>query len=328
MRTGRTLRVAVVGVGHHGRHHARICAGLPGASLVAVCDQDPGRAAEAARGTGARAVTRLGDLPADLDAATIAVPAAGHFAAARFFLARGIPVLVEKPVTGSFARAARLADIARRNGTFFFPGFIERFNPAFVAFRKEAARIRSAETVRESPFPFRSLDLGAVMDVMVHDLDLVLSLLPARVVSVEAAGRKSLTAREDAARAFLRFADGAWADLSASRIEAETRRATRFSARDACWTVDYRERTVRSLRKIRSLPAGPVPERSRTMGRFFRSGEDRPSGPEPLEAEIRAFLACVRGARDPAHPTMESTLRVLAVAGRIVRRIWSARGTP
>lgn len=325
MRKGGTLRVAVVGVGHHGRHHARIYAGLSGVALAAVCDADPARAGAVARDVSTRGVMRLADLPPDLDAASIAVPAEDHFATARFFLSRGIPVLLEKPVTGSHARALRLVRIARRGKTFFFPGFIERFNPAFLAFRKRSGRIRSAEAVRESPFPFRSLDLGVVMDVMIHDLDLVLSLLPGRIVAVEAAGEKVLTEREDRARAFLRFADGAWADISASRVEPGTLRATRFSADGCRWTVDYRDRTVGAFRTVRALPAGTVPERLRAMDRFFRGDAGRSEGPEPLRREIEAFLSRVRGARDPAHPTMRSALRVLAVAERILRRVHSGR---
>lgn len=315
----------MVGVGHHGRHHARILAGLRGARLVAVCDADSVRLDEACRATGARGAARLADLPADLDAVSVAVPAARHHAAARFFLARGIPVLLEKPATGSFALAADLARTARRAGTFFFPGFIERFNPAFAHFRSRAGRIVRAEAVRESPFPFRSLDLDVVMDVMIHDLDLVLSLFPAPVTSVEASGLRVLSGSADVARAALRFADGSSATLAASRVEPETLRAARFFEADRRWRVDFRERTVAETRTVRTLPRGAVPPAQRTMERFFRRREHRPAGPEPLRAEIQAFLARVGGTRDPAHPTMEAALRVLSVAERIARRI-RARG--
>lgn len=311
----------MVGVGHHGRHHARILAGLPGARLVAVCDADTARLDEACRATGARGASRLSELPADLDAACVAVPAAGHHAAACFFLSRGIPVLLEKPATGSLALAADLARTARRAGTFFFPGFIERFNPAFAHFRGRAGRLARAEAVRESPFPFRSLDLDVVMDVMIHDLDLILSLFPSPVASVEASGLRVLSGSADVARAALRFADGSSATLAASRVEPETLRRALFFEADRRWRVDYRERTVTETRTVRALPRGGVPAAHRSMDRFFRSRARRPAGPEPLRAELQAFLARVAGARDPAHPTMESTLRVLSVAERIARRI-------
>ncbi len=324
-----SLRVAVVGVGHHGRHHARIYGALPGVCLAAVCDTNAGRARDVAEGFGAQAVGRLSDLPADLDAVSVAVPAASHEETAQFFLARGVAVLLEKPVTGSAAAVRRLARVAARSGAVLVPGFIERFNPAFQAIRPRRDRSLYVETVRASPFPFRSLDLGVVMDVMIHDLDLVLSLCPAAVRSVDAVGARVIADQEDVASVRLRFADGAVASLSASRAAAGTTRRIRIFSPGVYRAADLKERRVRFARRLRA----PRPEELASpgaakegVGRFLRFEERVAHGPEPLKAELAAFLAHVRGKTAGPSPTLEDAVRVLSVAERICRQI--RRGAP
>lgn len=331
--TGAPLRVAVVGAGRHGGLHARILSSSPGARLVAVCDIDPTAAAAAARPAGAAACARLADLPPDLDAASVAVPAAAHAETASALLSRGVAVLLEKPATGCAADWEALADLARRKGVVLAAGFVERFNPVYTALRADVTGggVRDADAVRVSPFPFRSCDVGAVLDIMIHDLDLVLSLVPAAPVSVEAVAVRVLTRHEDDVRARVAFADGATAAFLASRVAADAMRRTRLLCDGAWHEVDYRGRLWRAGR-WGAPPDDPAALSPQTLERHLRVSERSFAAGEPLRDEIEDFLARVRGGgAAPQAATVDDTLRTLRLAERILARLAEgglSRGAP
>ena len=321
-----SFKVAVVGVGHLGRHHARLWARQPGVELVAVVDRDKGRAKEVAEPLGAKAFTDLKDLPEGIQAASVAVPTEAHLKTASLLLERGIPVLVEKPMTPTAADAEALVALARRKGLHLQPGFVERFNPAIRAASGILGKPRFIEAVRVAPLKFRSLDIGVVMDLMIHDLDIVLWLAGSEVTRIEALGVNVLTNAEDVANARLHFANGCVADLTASRVSQKTVREIRVFQEDAYLSIDYGEKRVKVCRKKGDPPRNPLllagllaaagGDPKALMAKYLEIQDLPIQEEEPLEAEIRAFLATVRDGEPPV-VTGQAALEALRVAERI-----------
>jgi predicted dehydrogenase len=283
------LRVAVVGVGHLGRHHARILSTLEGAQLVAVVDTAPERAAEVAGATGARALTDFRELLGEVDAVTIAVPTGLHRDVALPFLDRGIAVLVEKPMARSLEEADELVAAARASGATLGVGHTERYNPAVAAVLPLVTSPRFIEVHRLGVFPDRSLDIDVVFDLMIHDLDIILALVGSDVESIEAVGVPVLTSRFDIANARLRFASGCIANVTASRISRERVRKIRFFQPDAYISIDYAAQEVEGWRLVPrdgerpSIQGGPLPvERD-----------------EPLRRELADFVSAARARTAP-----------------------------
>src|SRR5262245_26882888 len=212
------LRVAVVGVGHLGKEHARILAGFPDVELVGVVDTNADQAQAIARQHGTRAFTAVWPLLPLVDAAVIAVPTCHHHATALPFLERSIPLLIEKPITTTLADAQELVALAQRNSTILQVGHIERFNPAFEALVQRPMQPKYIECERLGRFAGRSTDIGAVLDIMIHDIDLLLALVQAPVTAVHAIGAAVLGGHEDMVNARLTFANGCVANVTASRL--------------------------------------------------------------------------------------------------------------
>jgi predicted dehydrogenase len=301
------VRVGVIGVGALGRHHARILGDTAGAVLTAVVDVDPGRAADIAAQHGA--ATHLTDAAAligAVDAVTIASPTEAHHALAVMLLDAGIHVLVEKPMTTTLEQADDLIARASSRGLVLAVGHTERFNPAVDEARAFLTRPRFIEVHRLGTFPDRSLDIDVVFDLMIHDLDVLLSVVDEDVVGVEAVGVPVLTGRVDIANARLKFAGGCIANVTASRISRERVRKVRFIEPAAYVSVDYasRELEVWRLRKVDggrpAIEGGPVavPEA------------------EPLRRELEDFVAAVREGRAPRVDGVQGR-RALALAQRI-----------
>jgi predicted dehydrogenase len=301
-------RVGVIGVGHLGRHHARLLAAMDEVELVGVVDIVAERAAAIAAEYGTRACA-AGDLLGVVDAVSVAVPTAAHEAVARPFLERGVAVLVEKPMADSLASADRLLAAATAGGARLAVGHTERFNPALAAARPYITRHRFVEVHRLGTFPERSLDIDVVFDLMIHDLDLLLDLVGAEVVSVEAVGVNVLTPRLDIANARLRFASGCIANLTASRISRDRVRKARFFAGEAYVGVDFAAQEAEVYRLDRS---GPAP---RVVG-----GSVPIESAEPLGRELEDFVAAVRGRRAAAVPGAAGR-DALALATRIADQI-------
>ncbi len=307
------LRVAVIGVGHLGRHHARILASLPGATLVGVVDVNPTRAHEVAAQHGTRAFTDPRDVLDLVDAVSIAVPTESHLQVARPFLERGIAALVEKPITRSVSEADALLAAARATGAVLGAGHTERYNPAVQAALLLVTTPKFVEVHRLGVFSERSLDVDVVFDLMIHDLDVVSALVRSPVASVEAVGVPVLTPRVDIANARLRFESGCIANITASRISRDRVRKIRFFQPDAYISIDYASKEVEAYRLARRDGQRPAIE-----GGKLRVPQD-----EPLALELADFIAAARDKRAPM-VTGEDGRRAVILAEQIAGKIEEA----
>jgi predicted dehydrogenase len=309
---GSDLRVAVIGVGHLGRHHARILSALADATLVGVVDKIPERAAEIAAASGTSALTASRDLLGQVDAVTIAVPTEIHREVAMPFLERGIGVLVEKPMARSLAEADEMIAAARASGAILAVGHTERYNPAVATVMPLVTSPRFIEVHRLGVFPDRSLDIDVVFDLMIHDLDVILSLVRSDVVSVEAVGVPVLTPKYDIANARLRFDSGCIANVTASRISKDRVRKIRFFQPDAYLSIDYAAQEVEGWRLVKQdgarprIEGGPIPVQR----------------DEPLRVELADF---VRAVRERSAPRVDGAAgrRALELATQIAEKIES-----
>ena len=300
----------MIGVGHLGRHHARILSTLPGVRLVAVVDTNRARAEEVARTAGTRAAFDACELASAVDAVTIAVPTELHHDIALPFLEAGIPALVEKPMARSLAEADAMIAVAARSGAALAVGHTERFNPAVEAARPLLVDPRFIEVHRLGTFPERSLDIDVVFDLMIHDLDVVLSLVRADVESIEAVGVPVLTGRVDIANARVKFANGCIANLTASRISRDRVRKIRFFQPAAYLSIDYASQKIEMWRLVAGN--GRMPS--------IDGGEVPVTGDEPLKRELEDFVAAVVSKRPPVVDGAQGR-RALALASQIVERM-------
>lgn len=330
------LDVGVVGVGHLGGFHARIWAQHPGARLVCVADADPGRARALAAELSCEAVDPSELVERGLRAVSVAVPTVAHAEVAVPLLERGIACLVEKPLAKDLADADRILAAARRGGAALSVGHVERFQPGVRQVRALGLRPRFIECHRLSTFSFRSLDVGVVHDLMIHDLDLVLALMgDAKVESLDASGGKILTDAEDMASAHLVFSDGARANVTASRVSLSPMRRFRMFSPSSYVSLDFTKNYGLMVRKgpgweagrekLRTLDArelGELAKRSDFVtGDMLEVSELELAGQErPLQAELDSFLCSVRDGTPP-EVGGEDGRRALELAERIATEI-------
>lgn len=330
------LRMAVIGAGRMGGFHARVISESPGAELVAVVDRDEARAREVADRHGAQASSAdAGPWSEGLDAAVVATPTEAHVAVAGPLLERGIHCLVEKPLAATPQEATELVEAAGRGGATLQVGHTERFNPAFMALARYDLTPRFVEAERISPCRFRSMDVGVVMDLMIHDIDLVLSLVRSDVVSVDAVGVNIIAATEDMANVRVRFANGCVADFATSRAALKVERRIRIFADQAYVGVDFGAKqgmVIRPTERLLSLRRDAM-----AKGAFDPSVVGDAAFEEMLDVEqmqindhdaltqqLAAFLASV-GDGHPVVVTGQDGQKAVELADRIVRAI---RGTP
>lgn len=305
------LRVAVIGVGHLGQHHARIWAEMRGVRLAGVADIDAARAGEIAARYGVEAITDPNALLGRVEVVSVATPTESHADIAGPLLEAGVAVLVEKPIAPSLQEADRLVGAARRSGALLGVGHTERFNPAVEALKRRCRRPRFIECHRLGSFAPRSLDIDVVLDLMIHDIDITLDLVGGTVASIEAIGVEALTRRVDIANARIAFDNGCVANLTASRISATRTRKIRVFERDSYLSCDCAERSLQHYR----LEQGSPGERPKIVRDRVEVDPD-----EPLKRELAAFAAAARG--EKAFPVAgEAGRAALEVALTIVRRI-------
>jgi predicted dehydrogenase len=321
------LRLAVIGVGHLGQHHARILAGLPGVRLVGVADANFDQAQAVARRHQAQAFSSFWPLLDLVDAAVIAVPTSLHHAVARAFLERGIPLLIEKPLTASLAEADELIELANRQQTTLQVGHIERFNPAYEELLRRPMQPRYIECLRAGPYTGRSTDIGAVLDIMIHDLDLVLNLVGAPCRHVEALGVSVMGGHEDLAHARLTFANGCLANLTASRVNPQQARTMRVWSPEGFAALDFAARTLTLAQPSPALRLHGLPATARAtlkddlFTRHFPMREvSCATGSDQLTCELEDFVAAVRLGRPP-RVTGQAGRDALAVADAILHSI-------
>ncbi len=308
--TNGTLRAGVVGVGHLGRHHARILGSTEGITLTAIVDTNQPRARELAGQFGGEALDDVSQLVGRVDLVSIAAPTEVHREIATFLLDRGIPVLVEKPLARSVEEADAIIASAERAGLTLAVGHTERFNPAVAAASPFVKDPRFIEVHRLGTFPERSLDIDVVFDLMIHDLDLVLAFADSEVESLEAVGVPVLTGRVDIANARIRFASGCVANLTASRISRDRTRKIRFFQRDAYISIDCGAKEAEMYRL--ALVPGQRPA--------IQGGRLDVQDAEPLRSELEDFVAAVRDRRAP-RVTGRDGRRAVELAQRITARM-------
>ena len=299
------IRVAVVGAGHLGSIHARIYSQLQEAQLVAVCDRLPERAQAVAGPLHCRPISDFRDLLGQVDAVSVAVPTQAHFEVAKEFLAHGVHALVEKPLTSTLPEADRLLVLARKTKTVLQVGHVERFNAALRRVQDTLKNPRFIEVHRLAPFQPRGTEVGVVLDLMIHDIDLLLWLVRSPVRRVEAVGVRVLTPFEDIANARVTFRNGAVANLTASRISKEAMRKFRIFQPDGYVSMDFLGLGVDLFRHH----AGQIQHEHLTL-----------TGEEPLKAELSGFLDAIRH-RTPPPVSGREARDALAMALKITALI-------
>ena len=331
------IKVAVLGTGSLGKEHARIYAELARAGLVeltGVYDAVPETAQKIAVKTGVRAFGSLAEAAAASDALSVVTPTTTHYEIARVLLAQGKHLLIEKPMTDKSAQAEELVQLAQQHNCVLQVGHVERFNPVFTYLQTVATEPRFIETHRLSPYPARSTDIGVVLDLMIHDLDVVLAFVKSPVVSVDGVGIPVLSESEDIANARLKFANGCVANLTASRISPERMRKIRvFSGGPSTSYVslDYRaqegyiyriardgEEESSLLRKLLSAKDSTIVSEFGGK-RIVREPVPIEKG-EPLKLELQSFVQCVRAKQTPL-VSGESAKQALDLAFEITRQV-------
>jgi len=302
----RTLRAAVIGVGYLGRYHAEKYATCQGVQLAGVADTNEARAREIAARHGCRAVRDYRELLPAVDLVSVAVPTDAHYAVASACLAAGLHVLVEKPIARTLEEADALVALAGARGSRLAVGHLERFNPAFAALRAMLPEPLYVESERLSTFKERGANVDVVADLMIHDIDLVLSMVRAEIVSVSACGCKALTDSVDLASVRIEFANGAVADLSASRVSQTPVRKLRAFSSDRYVSADLQNTRLRVVRRAES---GEVVQDERVF-----------PDADALRGVVESFVAAVRENRAPAVSGTDGR-RALALAIEVRRLI-------
>lgn len=325
------LRVGVVGVGHLGQHHARILAGIDGVELVGIADARPEQAKIVAERVGTRAVDDYRELIGIVEAVSVAVPTALHREVAGAFLSKGIATMVEKPLAASLVEADELVALARDRSALLQVGHIERFNPALSALDGMGMRPKYIHAERLSTYTFRSTDIGVVLDLMIHDIDLLLSLVTAPVKSVAAVGVSVFGGHEDIANARIEFEDGCVADLTASRASFQATRKMRLYGTEGYASLDFATKQGTLIRPSDGLRRGeidldgvdmtqPTAIKERIFGKILRVDQVQMAGREPLALELEDFVDAVRGKHQP-RVSGEDALRAMKLADQILKSL-------
>jgi predicted dehydrogenase len=325
----RRIRIGIVGVGHLGQAHARILAHHPDAELIGVVDTNSDRADEVARQFHTHVFDHHLDLAEHVEAVCVVTPTVFHYPIAADLLRRGLAVLVEKPLALDLAESEELAALSRRYGALLQVGHIERFNPAYEDLKRYPMRPKYVEVERHGMFTGRSTDIGAVLDLMIHDLDLLIDLIGEPVVEVQALGMTVFGKHEDMASARLRFAGGCVAHLTASRMSPQPKRKMRIWSAEGYAGLDFCDKRLTLVQpspRLRTygLDARGLPPQERValaQQVFKRHLQTReytyPTVPDQLTRELTAFLDCVRTGTEP-RVTGEAARDAIALAERVL----------
>ncbi len=300
------VKVGVIGVGHLGKIHAQIYQQLPKAELVAISEINPHRLKKISSQLNVPGCIDYKELFGRIEAASVVAPTSAHYKIAQDLLNQGISVLIEKPFTTNLAQADKLIRLARRKKLVLQVGHIERFNSAVIAAKKSIQNPRFIECHRLSPFPNRGLDVGVILDLMIHDIDIILGLVKSKIIKIDAVGVNVLTPFEDIASARLEFANGCICNLTSSRVSEETMRKIRIFFKNTYISLDYKNEQ------------GFVFQRKK--GGIFK--KSLPIEKEPsLMKELASFLDCVAKHKKPI-VSGEIARQALAIALEIKRKIW------
>ncbi|MRR16105.1 MAG: Gfo/Idh/MocA family oxidoreductase [Deltaproteobacteria bacterium] len=311
------IRVGVVGIGHLGGYHLQKYAKIDGCKITAVSDTQVERAKKAAEVYGCEAFTDHRDLLDKVDAVSIAVPTGYHHAVARDFLAAGIDVLIEKPLCATVQEADDLLALAKKKNLVFQVGFVERFNPAVMALEKVITRPVFIEVHRLHPFFERGTDVDVILDLMIHDLDIILKFVHSPLTNVEAVGVPVLSDKIDISNVRLTFACGCIANVTASRISVKTMQKLRFFGPEGYHAVDTRKREILSLSKVAGADG-----KQQIIQNAIDIGDH-----DPLEEEVRSFIRCVEERSTPV-VSGEEGRKSLALAEEILKKMKTHEDIP
>ena len=303
-----TIRAGVVGPGSIGINHARIYSELEGCTLTALYDANKSNAERVAAKYGGKVCTTLEEFASLVDVASVATPTESHHEVGTYLLKQGKHLLIEKPIATNTAQALDLAATAAASNCILQVGHIERFNPGLEALEQQLANPRFLEVTRLSPYPNRSMDIGVVLDVMIHDLEILLHLVRSPVISVDAVGIAVLSKGEDIANVRIRFENGCVANLTASRISRDKVRKIRIFQEDAYLSLNYQKQNGYILR----LKSGTI---KRERVKVIKG--------EPLQRELAAFVTCAREGLQP-RVTGQEAAAALDLAIRITKQIEEA----
>lgn len=278
------IRAGVVGTGHMGMNHVRVYSELPDCHLTAIHDANPAAASTASKKFRVPTTTTLEEFANAVDAATLCTPTVTHFEIGKFLLERGKHLLIEKPIAENATDAHELSRIAEANGCVLQVGHIERFNPTLTALEAQLKNPRFLEVTRLSPYPDRSTDIGVVLDLMIHDIEIILHLVRSPIVSMDPVGISVLSKGEDIANVRFRFENGCVANVTASRISMDKLRKIRVFQEDAYLSLDYQKQDGVILR----LKDGKITRDKVTVEKG-----------EPLRNQLTSFLDCARTGRQP-----------------------------
>lgn len=329
------IPVAVIGAGRLGRHHARWYAEMDETELVGVVDTDADVGRQVARRHGAVYAPSAAELPPNIVAASVVTPTQQHHAVTTQLLSAGVHCLVEKPLAATVEQAREMIRLAREKNLVLQVGHIERFNPALVAALTRRSDPRFIECRRIAPFSFRSHDVSVVLDLMIHDIDLILHLVRSPVVDVAASGVAVLTDSEDIANARLVFASGCVADVTASRVALKAERKLRVFQRDSYLSIDLLNKNVTYYTKSEKLAAGKIDvsnldldqigdPQAFVLEHLIRREQLPIVETNALRDEQQQFIACVQSGRDP-DVTGEDGLHAMEVAERVHAAVRTSR---
>jgi len=308
-------KVAVVGVGSLGQHHARVYSEMENVTLVAVVDTEQARAAEMAQKFNCAAYTELKALYGEIDAASVVVPTCAHHQVSKALLEQGIHVLLEKPITSTLEEADDLIATSKMSGAVLQVGHIEQFNTGVILLRKHLSNPRFVECHRVSPFVGRGTDVHVILDLMIHDIDIILSLVPAELTEIRASGIAVLTEMIDIANVRLAFANGCVANITASRISFDKLRKIRIFQPEAYFSLDYAQQKMLICR--RSIDADGNPK---ITPELISTDKE-----EPLKGELASFISSIQTGNLPK-VSGEDGRRALDVALQIVDLIQNEPG--
>lgn len=302
------VKVGVVGVGHLGQHHARIYSQMAGAELVGIVDVDEERARKISQEQRTVPYRDYSQILDKVEAVSIAVPTFSHYEVARGFLEKKVHVLIEKPITPTIGEAEELFRLARQNNLILQVGHIERFNAAIRELEKRVANPRFIESHRLGPFKERATDVGVVLDLMIHDIDIILTLVKSKISRLDASGTPVLSRKEDIANARLKFENGCVANITASRLTREEMRRIRVFQKDAYISLDFPKQELVIYRKVTRPRKEIIVEKPK-----IAKGE-------PLKKELESFVECIREGKKPL-VSEEEVKKALGIVTRILGEI-------
>jgi predicted dehydrogenase len=304
------LKIAVIGAGHLGKEHARIYSEIPEVNLVGIVDINKDTGEAVARRCNTKYYSSFKEILNKVNAASVVVPTRFHYEITRELLKNGIHVLVEKPMTGTVSEAEDLIKLSKETSTILQPGYIERFNPAIEAIQKLDVSLKFIECHRLSPFTFRSADIGVVLDLMIHDIDIILYLSKSKVKKIDAVGVSVISDKEDIANARIQFENGCVANITASRVSFEPMRKIRLFSENSYISLDYHKQEAIIYKKSPELtPKSIITEntdvstikdlKNFVFGDLLKIERIKMNNQEPLRKELESFISCVNNGKQP-----------------------------